>query len=111
MRRLISHWVVGFAIAIGCAGGAGASDLYLLPVDSENGQPIHQPRCTVCHETQFGGDGSSIYERSPRRVRSIEGLMKQVAFCNRQTRADLNDHEVEDIVAYLNEAFYRFTMD
>ena len=31
MRRLISHWVAGFAIAIGCAGGVGASDLYLLP--------------------------------------------------------------------------------
>jgi len=37
--------------------------------------------------------------------------MKQVAFCNRQTRAGLNEHEVEDIVAYLNEVFYRFTMD
>jgi hypothetical protein len=47
----------------------------------------------------------------PGGLRSIEGLMKQVAFCNRQIRSDLNDHEVEDIVAYLNEAFYRFTMD
>ena len=111
MRRLISHWVVSFAVAIGCAGGAGASDLYLLPGDPENGQALHLARCTVCHETQFGGDGSRIYERSPRRVQSIEGLMKQVAFCNRQIRAGLNDHEVEDIVAYLNEAFYRFTMD
>ena len=111
MRRLISHWVAGFAVAISCAGGVGASDLYLLPGDPENGQALHQARCTVCHETQFGGDGSGIYERSPRRVQSIEGLMKQVAFCNRQTRAGFNEHEVEDIVAYLNEVFYRFTMD
>ena len=64
MRRLISHWVAGFAVVIGCAGGVAASDLYLLPGDPENGQA----RCTVCHETQFGGDGSGIYERSPRRV-------------------------------------------
>ena len=111
MRRSISHWVASFAVAINCAGGVGASDLYLLPGDPENGQALHQARCTVRHETQFGGDGSGMYERSPRRVQSIEGLMKQVAFCNRQTRAGLNEHEVEDIVAYLNKVFYRFTMD
>ncbi|MEE2803647.1 MAG: hypothetical protein VYB37_04245 [Pseudomonadota bacterium] len=99
--------MAGFAVAIGRAGGAGASDLYLLPGDPEKGQA----RCTVCHETQFGGDGSGIDERSPQRVRSIEELMKQVAFCNRQTLAGLNEYEEEDIVAYLNEAFYRFTMD
>jgi len=44
MRRLISHWVAGFAVAIGCAGGVGASDLYLLPGDPENGQALHQAR-------------------------------------------------------------------
>ena len=83
MRRLISHWIAGFAISIGRVGSVGASDLYLLPGDPENGQALHQARCTVCDEAQFGGDGSGIYERSPRRVQSIEGLMKQVAFCNR----------------------------
>ena len=77
MRRLIGHWVAGFAVAISCAGGVGASDLYLLPGDPENGQALHQARCTVCHETQFGGDGSGMYERSPRRVQSIEGLMNK----------------------------------
>ena len=41
MRRLISHWVAGFAVVIGCAGGVGASDLYLLPGDPENGQALH----------------------------------------------------------------------
>ena len=55
MRRLIGHWVAGFAVAISCAGGVGASDLYLLPGDPENGQGLHQARCTVCHETQLVG--------------------------------------------------------
>ena len=94
-----------------CGQCWGIRSLPLAGGHPENGQALHQARCTVCHETQFGGDGSGIYERSPRRVQSIEGLMKQVAFCNRQTRAGLNEHEVEDIVAYLNEVFYRFTMD
>ena len=34
MRRLISHWIAGFAISIGCVGSVGASDLYLLPGDT-----------------------------------------------------------------------------
>ena len=57
------------------------------------------------------GMGRVFTSGVPGGLRSIEGLMKQVAFCNRQIRSDLNDHEVENIVAYLNEAFYRFTMD
>ncbi len=68
MRRLISHWVVSCAVAIGCAGGAGASDLYLLPGDPEHVQALHQARCTVCLEDQYGEDGSGIYEPSPRRL-------------------------------------------
>jgi hypothetical protein len=37
--------------------------------------------------------------------------MGQVAFCNEQIRAGLNEYEIDDIVAYLNEAFYRFEID
>jgi hypothetical protein len=59
----------------------------------------------------FGGDGSDIYLRSQRRVNSIEGLMGQVAFCNEQTKVGLNEHEIDDIVAYLNESYYQFETD
>jgi hypothetical protein len=37
--------------------------------------------------------------------------MGQVAFCNQQTSAGLNEHEVDDIIAYLNETFYGFETD
>jgi hypothetical protein len=37
--------------------------------------------------------------------------MGQVAFCNQQTSTGLNEHEVDDIIAYLNEAFYGFETD
>jgi hypothetical protein len=37
--------------------------------------------------------------------------MGMVEFCNEQTRAGFNEHELEDIVAYLNEAFYQFEID
>ena len=109
-HKTLRHLALSLLVC-GGLGQASASDLYMLPGDSDNGRALHQGRSTTCHEARFGGDGSGIYTRSPRRVQSVEGLMKQVAFCNVQTGAGLNEHEVEDIVAYLNEAFYKFTMD
>ena len=52
------------------------------------------------------GDGTKLYTRVDRRVQTVEGLMSMVTFCNDQAGAELND-----IVAYLNESFYRFEFD
>ncbi len=83
----------------------------LLPGEADDGKPLHANFCTACHVSMFGGDGNSVYTRDARRVQSIEGLMGQVAFCNQQTNAGLNEYEVDDIIAYLNETFYRFETD
>ena len=83
----------------------------LLAGEAEDGGPLHDQFCIGCHVSMFGGDGSDIYLRSQRRVNSIEGLMGQVAFCNEQTKVGLNEHEIDDIVAYLNESYYQFETD
>ncbi len=83
----------------------------LLLGEAEDGKPLHDNFCSACHVSGFGGDGNSIYTRDTRRVQSIEGLMEQVVFCNQQTSAGLNEHEVDDIIAYLNETFYGFETD
>ncbi|HJP05952.1 MAG: hypothetical protein CL395_04930 [Acidiferrobacteraceae bacterium] len=88
-----------------------SSGFALLPGKAEDGRPLHDNFCMGCHVSMQGDDGSAIYLRSNRRVNSIEGLMGQVAFCNEQIRAGLNEYEIDDIVAYLNEAFYRFEID
>ena len=80
----------------------------LLLGDASSGETIHQGKCTACHVGQFGGDGSAIYLRDNRRIKTIEGLMKQVEFCNRQTKANLNDDQVNDVIKYLNDSFYKF---
>ena len=85
--------------------------LALLAGEAEDGGPLHDQFCLGCHGCMFGGDGSSIYLRSERRVNSIEGLMGQVAFCNEQTQMGLNEYEIDDIVAYLNESYYQFETD
>ena len=79
--------------------------------EAEDGGPLHDQFCLGCHVSMFGGDGSTIYLRTERRVNSIEGLMGQVAFCNEQIKVGLNEYEIDDIVAYLNESYYRFETD
>ena len=83
----------------------------LLLGEAEDGKPLHDNFCSACHVNMVGGAGRGIYTRDTRRVQSIEGLMGQVAFCNQQTSAGLNEHEVDDIIAYLNETFYGFETD
>ena len=49
-----------------------------------------------------------MYLREGRMVKSIEGLLARVEFCNKQTRAGLTEDEINDVVRYLNESFYQF---
>ena len=76
--------------------------------DPSNGKLIHQDKCAACHTEKFGGDGSEIYIRDIRRVKTVEGLMAQVEFCDRQIKSGLNDDQINDLVIYLNESYYKF---
>jgi cytochrome c2 len=76
--------------------------------DPGNGEVVHQGKCATCHIGKFGGDGSKIYLRDDRRIKTIEGLMAQVEFCNRQIKSGLNEDEINDLVIYLNERYYKF---
>lgn len=76
--------------------------------DPANGARIHESICVGCHIGNFGGDGSKIYLREDRRIKTVEGLMAQVEFCNRQIKGHLNDDEINDVIIYLNDNFYKF---
>ncbi len=86
---------------------AGPAYGFLLG-DADNGAQIHQAQCVNCHAEKFGGDESKIYTREDRRVKTVEGLMAQVEFCNNQLRTNLNDDEINDLVKYLSDTFYKF---
>jgi hypothetical protein len=92
-------------------GVAPTSAFALLAGEAADGKPVHDNFCMGCHVSVAGGDGGGIYLRENRNVKSIEGLMGAVAFCNQQTKTGLNDHELDDIVAYLNETYYQFETD
>ena len=69
--------------------------------DYANGAELHMQSCTGCHD-------NSIYTRQPRRVNSLPALGKQVRFCKDNLGVSWFDDEVNDVILYLNQDFYRF---
>ena len=80
------------------ATSAGAA---LLPGNSARGKSLHAQQCTGCH-------GGEVYTRPNRQGKSVEGLIGQGNGCVRQTGAKIDRDQVNDIVKYLDESFYKF---
>ena len=98
---------IRFLSAIGlsaliCAPAFAAPDL-------ANGKTIDQQKCYACHAKKTGfGNGDMIYTRSDGKVKSIANLKKMVSICNTELRLDLFPEDEADVVAYLNQQFYKF---
>ena len=69
--------------------------------DSANGKSLTEQNCMGCHE-------DAVYTRKDRRVTSLAGLEKQVRRCELTLGLKWFDDDVNDVVAYLNENFYKF---
>lgn len=69
--------------------------------DVERGAALHATHCAACH-------GDEVYTRENRRIRSLDGLIRQVQACNRNIGAGLSPDEVRDVIDYLNERYYHF---
>jgi mono/diheme cytochrome c family protein len=80
---------------------AGSAQAAMLPGDTVKGKAVYDKTCVACHDT-------NVYTRANRRVKTVEGLIGQVNGCVRQTGAKLNSDQINDIVKYLDEAFYKF---
>jgi hypothetical protein len=87
--------------AVVLTGLSVTANAALLPGDSAKGKALHEKQCTACHD-------SSVYTRGNRRVQSVEGLIGQVNMCERQIGIRLNRDQVNDLVKYLDEAYYKF---
>lgn len=90
-----------FALPLLLGGAAHAAD-------AKRGQQMVEGNCVSCHASMFGGDGSSIYTRPDRKVKSLAGLTKQVNFCKTTLGMQWFDDEVADVVGYLNDKYYKF---
>ncbi|HEX8963076.1 MAG TPA: cytochrome c [Rhodocyclaceae bacterium] len=76
--------------------------------DPKAGKALHDKQCVSCHARQFGGDGSGIYTRSPRLIHDKTALAQRVAMCAALTGAKWFPEDEENVVAYLNQQFYKF---
>jgi len=68
---------------------------------AERGQQLHDKQCLKCHD-------NGVYTRENRFVSSREALTKQVQRCNLNVGAQWFEEDVNDVVLYLNESFYKF---
>jgi mono/diheme cytochrome c family protein len=95
-------------LAVTLSWGVFASNAYAAP-DLANGKQIDQQKCYACHAKKSGfSNGDMIYTRSDGKVKSIADLKKMVGLCNTELRLDLFPEDEADVVAFLNQQFYKF---
>jgi mono/diheme cytochrome c family protein len=96
-------WII--AVVLGAAGAvAYAAD----KLDIQRGQALVEKSCVSCHASMYGGDGSEIYLRPDRMVKNYAQLASRVAVCDANTGARWFPDEEADVVAYLNQKYYKF---
>ena len=69
--------------------------------DVENGDDLHFEHCTGCHD-------DSVYTRENRNVRTYQRLGAQVRFCVNTIGVQWFDEDVDDVIEFLNQTYYRF---
>jgi hypothetical protein len=72
-----------------------------LAVDPAMGKELTEQHCVRCH-------GSEVYTRENRRVSDLQGLHKQVRFCEQNLGLTWFDDQIENTATYLNLEFYKF---
>ncbi len=65
------------------------------------GESLVKANCVRCH-------GDEVYTRADHKVTSLEGLAKQVRMCDTQLEVRLFPEDLDKIVTYLNETYYKF---
>ncbi|MCU0842274.1 MAG: cytochrome c [Thiobacillaceae bacterium] len=76
--------------------------------DAKVGEKLHKEQCAACHVGRFGGDGSKIYTRADRRVKSASALAQQITTCNSMLGNHLFPEDEQNLGAYLNKTYYKF---
>jgi len=76
--------------------------------DAAAGEKLHEQHCVSCHASLTRADPSALYTRADRKVKSLEGLRKQVQRCEISLGLKWFDDDVANVVGYLNQTFYKF---
>lgn len=80
-----------------------SNDSITLKGAALRGKTVHNANCISCHDAQ-------VYQRNDRKVRNMRQLHKQVERCSANLAEPLSAEAIEEVSAYLNQAFYHFEM-
>jgi mono/diheme cytochrome c family protein len=75
--------------------------------DPKIGKQMVEKNCISCHASSFGGDGSGIYTREDRIIKTPKGLIQQVRNCNTNLGLKWFEDEEMHVAAYLNQTYYK----
>ncbi len=73
----------------------------MLLGNAKQGKRLYKTACLTCH-------ASEVYTRPNRTVKSIGGLVGRVGGCSTQLNLDLKQDQINDLVKYLNDTYYKF---
>jgi len=76
--------------------------------DPKIGKQMVEKNCISCHAARFGGDGSRIYTREDRIVKTAKGLIGQIRNCNTNLGLKWFEDEELNVASYLNNTYYKF---
>jgi len=74
--------------------------------NAQSGQKLfEQHKCNRCHAAMLGGDGSAMFTRADRKVRTAAELVEQIRFCSGNVGANLTAQDEQHLGAYLNRYY------
>lgn len=89
------------------AASANAADPFAKG-NAKTGKALHDKSCVSCHVSMVGGDGTALYSRMERKIKSAQKLQAQISTCNANAGAGWFPEDELHVGAYLNQQFYRF---
>ena len=102
---LLSNLILSFSLALSSLAVAEP----FTSADANAGKALVTKNCVSCHAESFGGDGSGIYTRESRKVKTSKGLVAQVRSCNTMIGLKWFEDEELNVAKYLNQTYYKFT--
>jgi len=79
-----------------------------LPSRANEGLELHLLKCVECHSKMTGGDGTLLYQRTNKIVRSITKLKMRVVHCSNGAQTGWDESQITTVTNFLNESFYSY---
>jgi len=91
-----------YALRIAAVAGLWLSSAACYAADIQRGRVLHDEECLVCHD-------NNVYTRENRSILTLEQLRVRVNLCQLDVGAEWSTEQLDDVVDFLNDHFYKFT--